>query len=515
MRHLIRGCIVLLCIVVLPGILFAQGGQQGGQQPPGSPNNGPGDGVTAKDIDGMIKRGVEWLKGQQQSDGSWDFLDKPFSCGVHSQGGGLGEGCTAFCTFALLKAGVSRKDPAVQKGLKNAKDRIVKGKGDFCHCYCVACLILLLEAYYVEEDEPEKKEGEEEEKDKGLITGLAKKKKDGDEAKKLRKRAAPADVQLIADLVKWLVSKQEQQKLIWRYPGGSGDIVDASNTQYVMLALAAARRMRIPVPVDCYLKVVKYFLEKQEKKGPEVPWFPVPAADHDFRELKKIEKQMVKEIRKLYKEYTRQAKKKPESVPPKKDWGTTVVEEAQKKIFGAEKQKMYARGWAYMPDDTEKRDWCLDVKGSMTTSGCVSLIICKYALEEMKQLPKGIKKKLNKGIRDGAAWLAHMWRTDMNPSTRGMAGHLLYYWYGVERVGILGLIPWFGTHEWYKEGVGFLKRTQNPDGSWDAGGRGTSGPVPDTAWALLFLRRATTPLIRIPQERPGTGEDIFGPRKGK
>ena len=128
---------------------------------------------------------------------------------MHASGQGLGEGCTAFCTFALVKAGVSRKDPAVQKGLNNALSRIKKADGDFCHCYCVACLILLLEAYYTE-DEPKEKE-EEEEEDKGWVTKVAKKKEDP--AKKLRRRAPAAQVQLIGDLVKWLVSKQEPQKL--------------------------------------------------------------------------------------------------------------------------------------------------------------------------------------------------------------------------------------------------------------------------------------------------------------
>jgi len=479
---------ILVFTMLIPAASFAQDVQE----------------IPRKDIEEMVKRGTEWLKKQQGADGSWDFLDKPFSCGVHASGKGLGEGCTAFCTFALIKAGVSRKDPAVQKGLQNALSRISSG----CHCYCVACLILLLEAYYVDDPKPEKKEKKED--GKGWITEVTRKQEDP--ARKLRKRAPAQQVKLLEDLVKWLVSKQEPAKLVWRYPGGSGDIVDASNTQYVMLALAAARRLRIPVPADCYMKVVQYCLQKQEANGPEVPWFPVPAADHDFKDLKKIEKQMIRDMRKLEREYTREEKKNPKGVPPRDEWGTTVVEEAQKKIFGGEKKKMFARGWAYMPDDDQNRAWCKDITGSMTTSGCVSLIVAKHALEEMRQLPSGLKKKVNKGIRDGAAWLAHMWRTDRNPSKGGGAIHLHYYWYGLERVGILGLVPRFGTHEWYKEGVGFFKRTQRPDGSWDAGNSGTSGPVPDTAWAILFLRRATTPLVRIP-ERPQTGEGLFGPGK--
>ena len=131
----------LLCTLVLSGTAFAQEVKE----------------VPRKDIDEMVKRGVEWLKKAQAADGSWDFLDKPFSCGVHASGKGLGEGCTAFCTFALIKAGVSRKDPVVQKGFQNAMTRIKSGDSGFCHCYCVACLILLLETIYTD-DEPAKAE---------------------------------------------------------------------------------------------------------------------------------------------------------------------------------------------------------------------------------------------------------------------------------------------------------------------------------------------------------------------
>jgi len=483
---------VVVCAYLLAGVSFAQPKE-----------------VPRKDIEEMIKKGVEWLKKAQAPDGSWDFLDKPFSCGVHASGKGLGEGCTAFCTFALLKAGVSRKDPAVQKGLQNAISRISKGNGEFCHCYCVACLILLLEAYYVEDEPPKKKE---EKKRKEWVTELVKKKED--EGVKLRRRASPAHIALLKDMVKWLVEKQEPEKLVWRYPKGSGDIVDASNTQYVMLALAAAQRMRIPVPASCYLKVVQYFLQKQEKEGPEVEWFPVPAADHDFKDLKKIEKELVKDLRKVVKKFEKLEKKDPEGVPPREKWGTTVVDKAREKLFGGEKHKMFARGWAYMPDDSMNRAWCKAITGSMTTSGCVSLIIAKFALEEMGRLDRRLKERINKGIRDGAAWLAHMWRTDRNPSESVGACHLHYYLYGVERVGVLGLIPRFGDHYWYEEGVEFFKRTQKPDGSWDAGDLGTGGPVPDTAWALLFLCRATTPLVQIPQQEY-SGEDVLGPSRKK
>jgi hypothetical protein len=77
--------------------------------------------------------------------------------------------------------------------------------------------------------------------------------------------------------------------------------------------------------------------------------------------------------------------------------------------------------------------------------------------------------------------------------------------YGLERAGILGLVPKFGEHDWYDDGCHMFVRSQKSDGSWDAGGEGTVGPVCDTCFALLFLARGTTPVVRIPT-RTTTGD---------
>ena len=62
------------------------------------------------------------------------------------------------------------------------------------------------------------------------------------------------------------------------------------------------------------------------------------------------------------------------------------------------------------------------------------------------------------------------------------------------------------------KGAGYLRSRQRPDGSWDAGSQGTSGPVPDTCFAILFLKRAAKPIVSIP-ERPTTGDGLFGQPK--
>jgi len=68
---------------------------------------------------------------------------------------------------------------------------------------------------------------------------------------------------------------------------------------------------------------------------------------------------------------------------------------------------------------------------------------------------------------------------------------LYYYLYAVERVGVFLGLRRISDHEWYLEGASLIVAWQKPDGRWAESER-TS--VIDTAWALLFLKRATIPV---------------------
>jgi hypothetical protein len=116
------------------------------------------------------------------------------------------------------------------------------------------------------------------------------------------------------------------------------------------------------------------------------------------------------------------------------------------------------------------------------------------------------EKKLNKGIRDGCGWLAKNFTVTGNP---GRGGYHYYFLYGLERVGVLTLCRMLDKHDWYQEGATHLLGAQAGDGSWTAGGESA---LVNTCFALLFLKRATTPIVQIP-ETEFTGQDLFGPRK--
>ncbi len=62
----------------------------------------------------------------------------------------------------------------------------------------------------------------------------------------------------------------------------------------------------------------------------------------------------------------------------------------------------------------------------------------------------------------------------------------LYFLWSVERVGVALGLARIGRVDWYSRGAGVLVQTQRPDGSWQS----DRGPMADTSFALLFLRRS-------------------------
>ena len=81
---------------------------------------------------------------------------------------------------------------------------------------------------------------------------------------------------------------------------------------------------------------------------------------------------------------------------------------------------------------------------------------------------------------------------------RGPKRQHFYYLYALERAGILYGTEHFGGRAWYAEGAKFLLETQKPDGSWrESDYAGVAPETWDTCFAILFLRRATKPLIDV------------------
>jgi len=141
-------------------------------------------------------------------------------------------------------------------------------------------------------------------------------------------------------------------------------------------------------------------------------------------------------------------------------------------------------GWAYQAGKNSKS------YGSMTAAGLASLFIIADFLEPNSGCPcvRGKSQRRASEIeraQDAALeWLGKNFSATTNP---GRGGNVLYWLYCVERVGIAAGYKYFGTHNWYKEGVAELVKKQGKDGKW--------GSLADTCFALLFLYKGRAPIL--------------------
>ena len=121
--------------------------------------------------------------------------------------------------------------------------------------------------------------------------------------------------------------------------------------------------------------------------------------------------------------------------------------------------------------------------GSMTAAGVAVLTTCEEALG--KRMRPDLTLRVVKAIEHGMTWLGAHFVADKNPDNEGW---VLYWLYGVERVGAYRKVELLGEHRWYLEGARFLVGKQGGSGDWWDG-----HPEADTCFALLFLEKASAP----------------------
>ena len=240
-----------------------------------------------------------------------------------------------------------------------------------------------------------------------------------------------------------------RQRDAWGYPGnpppntGGEHGGDLSNTQYALLGLKAASRCGVKTDEKIWLRILRIVIDAQEKDGPRVKL--VVSRDET-----------------------------------KEGYGRSYARPAR------------VRGWPYIwaysasngrtvisrklgPDDKPS--------GSMTCAGISCLAICHSELFKVRKYRTRMRDVQN-GINDGFAWLSEHWSVIENPG--GNIGWHYYYLYGLERAGLLADRKWIGEHDWYREGAEYLLSRQSMNGAW--------GDVIQTSFALLFLKRSTTPV---------------------
>lgn len=143
-------------------------------------------------------------------------------------------------------------------------------------------------------------------------------------------------------------------------------------------------------------------------------------------------------------------------------------------------------GWGYDAKGAKDPSW-----GSMTMGGIGALAIYDWMLRQ----PWKKDARIHKAIQ----WLAANWTVTANPKGKEERKEHWhdYYLYALERAGMIYGTDEFGPHDWYDEGAKHLLKNQKPDGSWKAEGEidAEKRDAWDTCFAILFLRRATRPLV--------------------
>jgi hypothetical protein len=167
--------------------------------------------VDAAAVNRAIERGIGYLRKAQNDRGGWDEFAGQ-SCGLSS-----------LCTLALLNAGVSRDDPAINKAMKYLRATIPD------ETYSVALQTLVYCQY-----------------------------------------GAAGDLPRIKNNVAWLTESQIDGGVnsgAWGYGGKRSSSGDPSNAQFALLALGAAQDRGVQVAPVVFERAVAYWKQKQMQSG--------------------------------------------------------------------------------------------------------------------------------------------------------------------------------------------------------------------------------------------------------
>jgi hypothetical protein len=133
----------------------------------------------------------------------------------------------------------------------------------------------------------------------------------------------------------------------------------------------------------------------------------------------------------------------------------------------------------------------------MGAAGLGSLLICKEQMQiDGLPVPSWIDRALTKGLKH----LGEHWRVDKNvedekSNGKNHTGYHYYHLYGIERVGDLSGKREIGGRAWYPRGAAWLVAEQDKDGHWADPTCMAPKDVLGTCFALLFLKRATIPVV--------------------
>ncbi len=140
--------------------------------------------------------------------------------------------------------------------------------------------------------------------------------------------------------------------------------------------------------------------------------------------------------------------------------------------------------------------------GSMTCAGISAMVIVTGAVHRADAKVEGDRIECcvrsdseGDSIQRALEWLAASFSVSRNP---GAQSWLLYYLYGVERVGRLTARRFIGRHDWYREGADHLLEMRGGTVSrnaWKGVGHAEDDERIATSLALLFLAKGRRPVL--------------------
>ncbi len=212
---------------------------------------------------------------------------------------------------------------------------------------------------------------------------------------------------------------------------------DNSNNQYAALGLYAAQNLKVPVKnVAPIKKMMSHWMGNQ---GPNGPTVNMGLGQYGSNQ-------------------------------------TTVIRNAS------------SRGWSYNSSGYKKAYGHFGSdRMHMTAGGVGSLRILRGYLKKLGALRGRIAKRSRIALRDGLAWMARNWQLRPYAFNHCCYDHTWHYYmlYGVERAAMLNNLSTIGGRKWYPQGAEIIMT--RPD-TW-------LGDTVSTAFVILFLKRATNPII--------------------
>jgi hypothetical protein len=152
-------------------------------------------------------------------------------------------------------------------------------------------------------------------------------------------------------------------------------------------------------------------------------------------------------------------------------------------------------GWGYVPSARGEANKDTGSTPTITAAGLMVLGMCHAHAAELALRANPKAKDLPDPLRDDALKMGFNYlsaaigppgpKAPLVPRPQGRTQVAYYFLWSVERVGVSYHLRTIGTKEWYKWGSGLLVAAQESDGYWQH----EYGPVVDTCFALLFLKR--------------------------